>query len=132
MYTRFTNKNMELASIQNFFFDVSIGMILGFFVTRYYYEKNRNHSLGKTIEGIMISRSVEEISSLSKDLNSLLEKIQLESYELVEQISHARDIETIPYDNNIIKDSGNMDITFDDDLLNVEKNMDSKEDIEKE
>ena len=123
---------MELASIQDFFFDVSIGMILGFFITRYYYEKNRNHSLGKTIEGIMISRSVEEISSLSKDLNSLLEKIQLESYELVEQISHARDIETIPYDNKIIKDSGNMDITFDDDLLNEEENIDSKEDIEKE
>jgi len=112
---------MELASIQNIIFDVSIGMILGFFVTRYYYEKNRNHSLGKTIEGIMISRSVEEISSLSKDLNSLLEKIQFESYELVEQISHARDFETIPYDNNIIKNSGNMDITFDDDLLNEEE-----------
>ena len=80
----------------------------------------------------MISRSVEEIYSLSKDLNSLLEKIQTESYELVEQISHARDIETIPFDNNINKTSGNMDITFDDDLLNVEKNNDGKEDIEKE
>jgi len=123
---------MELASIQNIFFDVLFGMILGFFITRYYYEKNKNHTLGKTIEGIMISRSVEEIHSLSKDLNSLIEKMQIESYELLEQILHARDIETIPYDNNIINNSGNMDITFDDDLLNVEKNKDGKENIEKE
>ena len=132
MCVRTTNKNMELASIQNIIFDVLIGMILGFFITRYYYEKNKNNIIGKTIEGIMISKSVEEISSLSKDLNSLVEKIQIESYELLEQISHARDIETIPYDNNIIKNSENMEITFDDDLPNVEKNNDGKEDIEKE
>ena len=132
MCARTTNKNMELASIQNIIFDVLIGMILGFFITRYYYEKSKNNTIGKTIEGIMISKSVEEISSLSKDLNSLVEKIQIESYELLEQISHARDIETIPYDNNIIKNSENMEITFDDDLPNVEKNNDGKEDIEKE
>lgn len=123
---------MELAWIQNILFDVLIGIILGFFITRYYYEKNKNHVLGKTLEGIMISRSVEEILSLSKDLNIIIEKMQIESYELLEQILHARDIETIPYDNNKINNSGNMDTTFNDDLLNVEKNNDGKDDIENE
>ena len=124
---------MQFESIENFLFDVFIGMIIGFFITRYFYEKNKNHIIGKTIEGIMISGNVEEILSLSKDLNSVIEKIQIESDELLEQILHARDIETIPHDNNIIKNSENMNIILEDaDLLNVEKNNDNKEDIEKE
>ena len=124
---------MQFESIENFLFDVFIGMILGFFITRYYNKKNTNNTLGKTIEGIMISGNMEEILSLSKDLNSVIEKIQIESDELLEQILHARDIETIPHDNNIIKNSENMNIILeDDDLLNVEKNNDNKEDIEKE
>jgi hypothetical protein len=123
---------MDLASIQNILFDVLIGMILGFFISRYFYEKNKNHALGKTIEGIMISRSVEEILSLSKDLNSVIEKMQIESYELLEQILHARDIESIPFDDDKLNNSGTMDTTFNDDLLNVEKNNDSKEDLENE
>lgn len=123
---------MAFESFQNFFLYVFVGTVLGFILTRYYYEKSKNYALGKTIEGIMISRNVEEILNLSQDLASVIEKIRYESDSLLEQIKKARDIEAIPFENDLIK-NGNVEITLEDEnLINMDKNSDNKEDSEKE
>jgi hypothetical protein len=124
---------MQFESLQSILLYICIGVILGIYVTRKYHEKTKNYHIGKTIEGILISRNVEELLSLSQDLNSLIVKLQLESNNLLEEIKHAQDIETISYDDDLLKNSGNGKFTLEDGkLINMENNSDFKDDTEKE
>ena len=79
--------------IQDYFVVFSVGLIFGVIITRYYYERASNHSLGRIIEGVMISESVDELFSHSKELESLVSKIRSESDNLIDQIKRIRDIE---------------------------------------
>jgi hypothetical protein len=74
---------MQFDSFQLILLYLCIGIILGIFVTRKYHEKTKNYHIGKTIEGIMISRNVEELLSLSQDLISLIVKLQFESNKFI-------------------------------------------------
>jgi hypothetical protein len=57
----------------------------------------------------------------------------LKAINLLDEIKHAQDIETISYDDNLLKNSGNGKFTLEDGkLLNMENNSDFKDDIEKE
>jgi hypothetical protein len=70
-----------------------LGIIIGSYFTKRYLERSQNHSLGKAIESIMISRNIEEIHELSKAFNTIVEKLSLSGDELVEKVINAQDIE---------------------------------------
>ena len=69
-----------------------LGIIAGSFFTKKYLERTQ-HSLGKAIESILISRNIEEIHELSKALNAIVEKLSLSGDELIEKVIDAQDIE---------------------------------------
>jgi hypothetical protein len=112
---------MQFDALQNVFLYIFIGVVLGYFLTKYYYEKTRNFALGKTIEGIMISKNIEEILSLSKDLNTIIEKLRLESDGLLDQIQKSRDIETYSPDNQSIEKSSGIKNSYEEETSSKQK-----------
>ena len=92
---------MQIGFIRNDLFYVIIGTILGFIITRNYYKKMNNYGLGKRIESIMLSKSVEEIASLINDLVDIVNNLQIKSNDILDQIKYIQDIEKIPYTNNL-------------------------------
>ena len=112
---------MQFEVLQNLFLNIFIGIVLGFILTRYYYEKTRNFALGKTIEGILISRNIEELIYLSEDLNGIIEKLRLESDGLLEQIKKSRNIETYSYDDEIIEKTLSINPVYEETSSNTEK-----------
>jgi hypothetical protein len=110
---------MQFDSLQNIFLYIFFGVVLGYFLTRYYYEKTRNFALGKTIEGIMISKNIDVLINLSKDLNTIIEKLRLESDGLIEQIQKSRDIETYSHDDQLNNSLENK-VSFEEEFLNAQ------------
>ena len=47
-----------------------IGITIGIASTRYYYEKTNNYSIGKTIQGAMISDNVDLLIDLNNELSN--------------------------------------------------------------
>jgi len=99
--------------LENYIVVFSIGIIIGVLIARYYYERTTNYSLGKIIEGVMISESVQDLHEYGKELDSLLIKMRSESDNLLDQIKRCRDIEKmiiesekqkIADENNIVDD----------------------------
>ena len=70
-----------------------LGIITGSYFTKKYLERLRNHSLGKAIESILISRNIEEILELCNAFNVIVEKLSLSGDELIEKVINAQDIE---------------------------------------
>ena len=89
-----------------------IGIVIGITITRYYYEKTKNYSIGKTIQGAMISDSVNHLIELHNELSSSLSKIQEESMNLNEQIMRSGDIESIPL-KELSEESGDKVLPLD-------------------
>ena len=88
--------------IEDYFVIFSIGFIVGAITTRYYYERIAKHSLGKAIEGAVISNNVERLHGKSKDLENLLRQMMDESESLTGQIKRIRDIEKRKNDSDTI------------------------------
>ena len=80
---------------ENYLVTLIIGAIVGGLFTRYYYEKSKNYALGKTIEGVMISGSIEDLRDYCNELDLLLTKMRSESDNLLEQIKRCMDIENM-------------------------------------
>lgn len=81
--------------LENYLVTLIIGAIIGAIAIRYYYENSKNYALGKTIEGAMISSSVDELKDYCSELDLLLSKMRSESDTLLEQIKRCKDIENI-------------------------------------
>ena len=79
--------------LEDYFVIFSIGLVFGVIIARYYYERATNQSLGRIIEGVMISETVDELFRQSKELESLITKMRSESDSLLDQIKRIRDIE---------------------------------------
>ena len=71
----------------------SIGILIGFLITRYYYEEVSKHSLGKIIESALITDEVVELYKQTKELDTLLDKIRFSSDSLFDKVRRSRDIE---------------------------------------
>lgn len=88
-----------------------IGIITGSYFTKKYLESSRNHSLGKAIESIMISRNIEEIVELCKAFNAIVDKLSISGDELIEKVINAQDIEKpINLSFHEINDISNIEI----------------------
>lgn len=74
------------------------GVAVGFLISRRLSEETNHYSLGKTIEGSVISRRVSYLSAYCNELDSLLSNIRIETDALLDQIHRFRDIETVSYD----------------------------------
>ena len=88
-----------------------LGIITGSYFTKKYLERSQNHSLGKAIESILISRNIEEILELCKAFNVIVEKLSFSGDELIEKVINAQDIEkplNLPSHN--INDISNIEI----------------------
>jgi hypothetical protein len=89
--------------IDNYVVAFFFGTILGFIITRYYYEKNRNYNLGRTIESVLISSSVKSLWEYHKKIDQLLSNMRLESDALTDQIKRFQDIEKTPIDKDTLR-----------------------------
>ena len=87
-----------------------IGIVIGITITRYYYEKTKNYSIGKTIQGVMISDSVDQLIELHSELSTLLSKLNDESMNLNEQIKRSGDIESISFKELLEENNDNSSI----------------------
>ena len=113
---------MILRILEDYFVIFSVGLILGLLIARYYYERVSNHSLGRIIEGVVISESVEDLQGYSNELESLLTKMRTESVNLLDQVKRFRDIE------RKLGDSESQDFEIND----ISVNNDSEETIDNE
>jgi hypothetical protein len=77
-----------------------IGVILGVFATRFYYERTvQNVALGRIIEFSMITKSIQDLGQLSTSLNEIIQGMIRCGEELDEQLRFSHDIEK-SYQNN--------------------------------
>ena len=77
-----------------------IGVILGVFATRFYYERTvKNVALGRIIEFSMITKSIQDLGQLSTSLNEIIQGMIRCGEELDEQLRFSHDIEK-SYENN--------------------------------
>ncbi len=83
---------------ENYLVTLVIGVIMGVVATRYFYEKTKNYSIGKTIEGALISGSIGDLIEYTRDLELLLDKMRNESETLLDQIKRCGDIESVNYE----------------------------------
>jgi hypothetical protein len=90
--------------LEDYFVVFSVGLILGLLIARYYYERVSNHSLGRIIEGVVISESVEDLQGYSRELESLLLKMRSEADNLLDQVKRFRDIERMLGDSESLDD----------------------------
>ena len=84
----------------NYITTLVIGSIMGVIATRYFYEKTKNYSIGKTIESALISGSIDDLLDHQKDLEQLLAAMRHESNTLMEQIKRCGDIESLNIEPN--------------------------------
>jgi hypothetical protein len=84
--------------LKNYFVVLLFGVAVGFLISRRLSEETNHYSLGKTIEGSVISRRVSYLSAYCNELDSLLSNIRIETDALLDQIHRFRDIETVSYD----------------------------------
>ena len=80
---------------EEYLVSTAIGVLIGVFAAKYFYENTRNYSIGKAIEGAMISDNIEVLFDYSKDLERLLSKMNAESDSLLDQIKRCGDIESM-------------------------------------
>ena len=69
------------------------GFLVGIEVTRYYNEKVNRYSLGKIIQGVLISKSVSELSEYNNQIDVLVQKMKSSSDILSKQLKRGEDIE---------------------------------------
>jgi len=91
-----------------------IGFFVGIEVSRHYNEKTRKYSLGKIIQGVMISKSVNELQEYSSQLDLLLHKIIVSSDNLATQLRRGEDIEEIFYEPNGLENGNDGFTSLDD------------------
>lgn len=68
----------------------------------------------------MISKNIDVLINLSKDLNTIIEKLRLESDGLIEQIQKSRDIETYSHDDQLNNSLENK-VSFEEEFLNAQR-----------
>lgn len=93
---------MLWSAIEDYFIIIFIGFIIGVIVTRYYYERVLNRSLGRTIEGAVISNNVDRLRRKNRDLETILRQMMEECDSLTERIMRIRDIENEQNGSEII------------------------------
>lgn len=84
--------------LKNYLVVLLFGVAIGFFISRRLSEETNHYSLGKTIEGSVISRRVNYLSAYCSELDSLLSNIRNETDALLDQMNRFRDIESVSYD----------------------------------
>jgi hypothetical protein len=104
--------------IEDAFVVFSIGFFLGAIVIRYYYERVDNRSLGRIIDGAMISDSVEKLYGQSREMESLLGKMRSEADSLVDFIKRCRDIEKRKNDSELYEERIEDETSFPDNTDN--------------
>ena len=70
-----------------------MGFLVGIEVTRYYNEKVNKYSLGKIIQGVLISKSVSELNEYNNQIEGLVQKMKSSSDILSKQLKRGEDIE---------------------------------------
>ena len=83
--------------LKNYLVVLLFGVAIGFLISRRLSEDTNHYSLGKTIEGSVISRRVSYLSAYCKELDSLISNIRNETDALLDQINRFRDIETVSF-----------------------------------
>jgi hypothetical protein len=78
---------------EDYFVIFSIGLIIWVLIARYYYERVSNQSLGRILEGVIISDNIAGLQEYTMQLESLLMNMRVECDDLIDQVKRFRDIE---------------------------------------
>lgn len=100
LYPIVVNLGKMIEVIETHIVMMIIGVILGVFVTRFYYERTvQNVALGRIIEFSMITKSIQDLGQHATTLNEIIQGMIRCSEELDEQLRFSHDIEK-SYQNN--------------------------------
>ena len=100
LYSIAVNLGKMIEVIETHIVMMIIGVILGVFATRFYYERTvKNVALGRIIEFSMITKSIQDLGQLSTSLNEIIQGMIRCGEELDEQLRFSHDIEK-SYENN--------------------------------
>jgi len=100
LYSIAVNLGKMIEVIETHIVMMIIGVILGVFATRFYYERTvKNVALGRIIEFSMITKSIQDLGQLSTNLNEIIQGMIRCGEELDEQLRFSHDIEK-SYENN--------------------------------